>query len=66
MKCQEHMSKNTPIILNQRYCNHSAKRVEILLEVQDQQAITSHQKVSLDYFKDIYTLVKPLEKKGTV
>ena len=58
MNCKEHMFKNTPIILNQRYCNHSAKRMEALLEVQGNYAVTDCQRVHLDYFRDVYTLAK--------
>ncbi len=54
--CVEHKFKTTPIILNQRYCNHRAKRVETLLEVNNNQCITDLQTVHIDYFKDIYTL----------
>ena len=56
--CSEHKFKHTPIILNQRYCNHKENRVETLIEVHDNKCVTDKQTVHIDYFKDMYTLRK--------
>ena len=51
--CSEHKFKHTPIILNQRYCNHKENRVETLIEVHDNKCVTDKQTVHVDYFKDM-------------